>query len=169
MQRQTIIPTLLYLTLVLLTSTVAAAETSDGLGSMLQDYDQIRQALVADSLQGVTAPAASLRTAAASLNANLTSARAGVPAAKLDEVKALLPDVIQAARELEAAETLEAARDAFYALSKPLVRWRQAAGEGPAVVYCAMKKRSWLQPEDEGIGNPYYGEDMSTCGEIVSK
>ena len=169
MQRQTALPNLLFLTLVLLTSTVAAAETGDGLGAVIPDYEQIRQALVADSLDGVAAPASALRETSERLNADLSAARAGVPAAKLDEVKALLPEVIAAAQEIEAAESLEQARDAFYTLSKPLVRWRQAAGEGPAVVYCSMKKRSWLQPGDEGIGNPYYGEEMSACGEIVSK
>jgi len=169
MQRHTTLPNLLFLTLVLLTSTVAVAETGDGLGAVIPDYEQIRLALVADSLDGVAAPASALRETGERLNADLSAARAGVPPAKLDEVKALLPEVIEAARQLETAETLEAARDAFYALSKPLVRWRQVAGEGPAVVYCSMARRSWLQPGDEAISNPYYGEEMATCGEVVSK
>jgi hypothetical protein len=167
MQRWKIVPTLLFLALVLVTPGIATAV--DGLGAVLPDYEQIRQALVADSLAGVAAPAAALRETAESLEADLSAARAGVPAAKLSEVESLLPEVIEAARALETAESLDAARDAFYALSKPLVRWRQAADEGPAVAFCPMAKRSWLQPGDQEIRNPYLGKDMSTCGQIVSK
>jgi hypothetical protein len=167
MQRRKTLPTLLALALGLLIPGVATAE--DGLGAVLPDYEQIRQALVNDSLAGVAAPAASLRETVESLSANLSAARAGVPAAKLSEVESLLPEVIEAARALETAESLDAARDAFYALSKPLVRWRQAAEEGPAVAFCPMAKRSWLQPGDQEIRNPYLGKDMSNCGRIVSK
>lgn len=169
MKRQTTLAILLFLSLVLLTPWAAVADAGGGLEAVMPDYERIREALVADSQTGVAAPAAALRTIAENLKAGLTAARAGVPAEKLGEVEALLPEVIAAARALEDAETLEAARDAFFALTKPLVRWRQAAGEGPAVVFCAMAKRSWLQTDDEGIGNPYYGGEMSTCGEIVSK
>ena len=75
----------------------------------------------------------------------------------------------QIAESLAGATDLEAARDAFHALSKPLVRWRKGAGEGPVVVYCAMKDRSWLQSADDEIGNPYYGQAMARCGEVVAK
>jgi hypothetical protein len=44
-----------------------------------------------------------------------------------------------------------------------------AAGEGPAVLYCSMKKRSWLQPDGETTGNPYYGREMPSCGEVISR
>lgn len=31
-----------------------------------------------------------------------------------------------------------------------------------------VNKRSWLRPSEQEIGNPYYGQKMATCGEIVS-
>ena len=78
-----------------------------------------------------------------------------------------------AAEALTGASDLGTARDAFYALSKPLVRWRaavvasgRAEDELPVVVYCSMAKRSWLQPAGT-IGNPYHGQALAECGEIV--
>jgi hypothetical protein len=84
-----------------------------------------------------------------------------------EDVRDLLPELSEAATALSAATTLDAARDAFYDLSKPLVRWRKAAvGDKLVVAYCPMAKRSWLQPEGE-LGNPYYGQSMLRCGEVV--
>ncbi len=38
--------------------------------------------------------------------------------------------------------------------------------EGTTVVFCPMAKKAWIQPEGE-IGNPYLGQEMPTCGEVV--
>jgi hypothetical protein len=32
-----------------------------------------------------------------------------------------------------------------------------------------MHKKSWLQPAGDEIGNPYAGQSMPKCGEVVSK
>jgi len=154
---------------VLLGFSALAAASGPAFGTVLQPYEKVRQRLVADDLAGVRGPARELAAAIDRLSGDLSAEEAGVPADKLADVKALLPALDQAASKLAAAEDLGAARDAFYALSKPLVRWRQAAGEGPAVVYCSMKKRSWLQSAEDDIGNPYYGQAMAGCGEVVSK
>lgn len=169
MQRFTILSILLSSILAFVTPMTAAASTGEGLALVMPDYEQIRRALAADSTTGISERAAELRKSLESLQADLTADRAGVPADELPEVEALLPQLLEAARTLEKAEGLKASRDAFYALSKPLVRWRQAAGQGPEVVYCSMAKRSWLQPEGEEVGNPYHGEAMGGCGEVVSR
>ena len=151
---------------------VAAADrdTSDaGLQAVFPGYEVARRALADDSLDGVAPAALELQEALESLRTNFSAQRAGVPEEKADEVAALLPEAATAAGQLAAAKDLDAARDALYALTKPLVRWRQAAGEGPAVAYCSMEKRSWLQRPGEAIGNPYSGHQMLTCGEIVSQ
>ncbi len=153
------------LTLVFAASSPAAA--GDSWTTVATRYETIRRALVDDSLAGVPEAAAALRREIESLRGDLTAARTGVEADSLAEVEKLLPEAEAAARELEAAKDLGAARDAFYALTKPLVRWRQAAGTGPDVAYCAMEKRSWLQPAGEVMGNPYLGHEMSACGEVV--
>jgi Protein of unknown function (DUF3347) len=151
-----------------LTLVAAAPATADsGWAAVATHYEQIRQALVSDSLAGVAEPAAALREEIEVVRRDLTAARAGVPADSLEELAGLLPEAAAAAQAVETAADLEAARDAFYALTKLLVRWRQAAGSGPAVAYCSMKKRSWLQPAGEAMGNPYLGKEMAGCGEIV--
>lgn len=154
-------------TMLVVAAAPAAADPA-GFAGLLEDYEAVRQALVADDLAAVRTPAGELAAAIRHLGHHLTAEAAGVPASELEEVRALLPEMERAAAALAAAAHLAAARDAFYALSKPLVRWRQTAGEGPAVVYCSMQKRSWLQPTPETIGNPYYGKKMATCGEVVS-
>jgi len=138
-------------------------------GGVFEHYEAVRQALLHDHMDGVADHARHIRKAAEHLGEKFTANQAGVDSSKAAECRALLPDVEAAAKELEKADRLEAARGAFYALSKPLARWREMArGERPVVVYCAMAKKSWLQPEGE-IGNPYYGQSMARCGEVVSK
>jgi hypothetical protein len=166
MRRTTILAAL---TAAILTLPARATSTSEGFQNVLEPYEAVRRALVHDDLAVAKAPAEALESAIQRIRENPTASAAGVPSEKLGEIEALLPELEEAAGELANATELQPARDAFYALSKALVRWRQAAGEGPAVVYCAMKKRSWLQSDENEIGNPYYGQDMPSCGEVVSK
>lgn len=146
----------------------ATARADEAFDTVMEHYGSIHRALVADDLGAAREPAARLTAAITDLRQRLDVGTAGVTAEHRDKVKALLPELDEAAVALRAAGDLGAARDAFYALTKPLVRWRQTLGAGPAVVYCPMKKRSWLQSADQEIGNPYYGQKMATCGEIVS-
>ena len=167
MKRPTTLVAALAVTL-LATAAVSAAPV-DAFATVVEPYEAVRLALVADDLGAVSAPAAQLAEAVDHLGHHLDAASAGVPHEKLEEVRGLLPELAAAAAGLAVAENLGAAREAFYALSKPLVRWRQAAGTGPEVVYCPMKKRSWLQPAGEKVGNPYYGQEMTSCGNVVAK
>lgn len=114
-------------------------------------YEAIRKALLADSLAGVAGHAAAIQKQAQSAPGTLRQ------------------EIAAAAGKLAAAKDLKTAREAFYGLSKPMVRWREAAGSKSTVVaYCSMNKKSWLQPAGE-IGNPYYGKEMPRCGEVVGK
>ncbi len=145
--------TLVALTLLLTAGPVFStpAPAPAGFDAVLGHYEAVRKALLADTVTGIPGHAAAIGRLAK-----------GAPAE-------LAPKIIEAATRLAAAENLNAARDAFYELSKPMVRWREAAGSKEHVVaYCSMSKRSWLQPKGE-IGNPYYGKAMAKCGEVVSK
>ena len=150
------------LTLVLLTLTgtaLAMASSSEGFGELVKPYESIRLTLVADSTEGIAGEAEAIAEKAKEI-----AAQAATPEA----VKTLLPEIAGAARELAAATDIAAAREAFYELSKALVRYRgEVEGERPAVVYCPMAAKSWLQLEAEEIGNPYYGQSMARCGEVV--
>lgn len=135
--------------------------------AVLEPYEDARAALAEDRLEPAREAGRELhRTLGRIAAGELSAESAGVPADRVAEVRALLPELEPAAEALAGAADLETARDAFYALSKPLVRWRQAAGDGPNVAYCPMAKRSWLQPGEE-IENPYYGPAMLDCGSVV--
>lgn len=72
-----------------------------------------------------------------------------------------------AALILAQEKELNAMREAFKELSKPMAMWAtMSKPEGIYLVYCPMAKGSWLQT-DEVIRNPYHGHEMLHCGEII--
>ena len=147
----------------------ASAVPADQLSVVLGHYEAVRQALLADRTAGAAGHATAIEKAVQDLAAGFAAESAGVPAAKAADTQALLPQVAAAAARLAAAKDLDTARISFGELSKPLVRWREmASGPRPVVVYCSMLKKAWLQPPGE-LGNPYYGQEMPNCGEVVSK
>ncbi len=151
-------------------TSASAAEAAEGTAfdAILQHYEAVRISLVANTTQDVAAHGQEIGGILERLEANWSAERAGVHADQATEARLLLPKLSAAAADLARADTLEAVRDAFYELSKPLVRFRKAAmgDDKPVVAYCSMAKRSWLQPEGE-LGNPYYGPSMPLCGEVV--
>lgn len=156
----------------IVTAGMAAAHEGHGSHSfdhIYDHYETVRLALTEDTLEGVSTEAQAIHEAVETLRAEFTPTAAGIDPAKAEQVEELLPELAEAALALTTAADLEAAREAFYSFSKPLVRYRSAVdGERPAVAYCPMARRSWLQPEGE-IGNPYYGQAMLVCGNLVEK
>ncbi len=135
---------------------------------ILGHYEQIRLSLLNDSVKGVAQHAKAIERRVGRLVSAFDAADAGVKADAAGPVKTLLPELRKRAAQLVLATDLGEARVAFGELSKPLVRYREAvSGDRPVVAYCSMVKRSWLQPKGE-IGNPYGGQQMPHCGEIVS-
>lgn len=107
-------------------------------------YETVRQALLKSSLADAKAGAKTLAAAARG---------------------AKQAEVAKQAEALAAAASLDAARQGFAPLSDSMIRLRAAAkGDKPAVYYCSMVKKSWLQPKGK-IGNPY-DEGMAMCGEL---
>ncbi len=143
--------TLMILALLLTAGPAFSAPAPSGFDAVLGHYEAVRKALLSDTVAGIPGHAAEIAKLAKSAPADLA------------------PQISGAAQKLSAAKDLKTARDAFYELSKPMVRWREAArSKANVVAFCSMTKRSWIQPKGE-IGNPYYGKAMATCGEVVSK
>jgi hypothetical protein len=148
----------------------ASANEPPSLQRLLEVYEQVRLSLLADQLAPVATAAQSLDQLLTELERNPSAAALGAKKGQEAEVIGLLPEMRLASKDLMVADSLATARDAFYALSKPLVRWLHHVDD-PAlgrVAYCPMEKRSWVQPEGE-IGNPYGGQAMPTCGTPVSR
>ena len=116
--------------------------------SLFDRYEAVRQSLLKASVADVQRSAKALADAA---QAEKQSAIAG------------------RAREVSSAATLKAARESFAALSGEMIRFRESqSGDKPAVAYCSMEKKSWLQPNG-AIANPYVDAAMRACGEIKAR
>jgi len=132
-------------------------------------YEAIRQALLHDTMDGVQAHARGLEREAKLVAQRFAPAAAGINEISSEKCQELLPQLANLAAQVAGSEDIGAARAAFCELSKPMVRYREmVSGTRPVVVYCPMAKKSWLQPEGE-IGNPYFGQRMARCGEVVSR
>jgi hypothetical protein len=108
--------------------------------TLFSKYESVRQGLLKEKLADVQSSAKALATAAKD-NA----------------------DVAKAATAVANAKDLKAARDAFGTLSDQMIKVRNAAtGDRPAIGYCPMVNKSWLQAKGE-IGNPY-DKAMEKCG-----
>ncbi len=126
---------------------------ADVVNNLVDPYLRIHASLTKDSTDGVKDNARSIATEAESL---------GGSAIKLRD----------AARALEAAGDLKAARTVFGPLTDALLTY---ANESKMVLppelklaYCPMVKKSWLQ-KGETIANPYYGSEMLTCGDFKKR
>lgn len=151
----------------LVPATFASDDESTAFDQVVEHYEAARLALINDTTDGIAERGRDIKAVLDQLSSKWSPAAAGVGVHAAEEVRDSLPELSEAATALSTATSIEAARDAFYDLSKPLVRWRKAAeGDKPVVAYCSMAKRSWLQPEGE-LGNPYYGQSMLRCGEVV--
>jgi hypothetical protein len=136
----------LVLTTVFVVAAISAAELP---ASLVDPYVRVQAALAADKTDSLKQDAVDLATAAGTL---------GAPAARLAD----------AARQLERAADLKAARAAFGEVSDALVAYAKATGStnpaGVKTAYCPMANKPWLQ-KGEKIQNPYYGTEMLECGE----
>jgi hypothetical protein len=116
---------------------------------VLDNYFQLQNALVKDSLAGVASASGEI-----------------AKSVRTDATKALSAKIAEQADAVAKAKDLEAARNAFKALSESLVDYaNEQKIKGLYVAYCPMAKASWLQT-DKVVLNPYMGKAMPHCGQI---
>lgn len=136
---------------------------------MSSHYDEIRQALLADSTGGVAEHAQALAEKASDLRQNISADLAGVSAHDLQSCVTALQEIESSAVKLAETTNLKSAREELFALTRPMAKYRKLTGDqGTVVAYCSMAQKAWIQPEGE-IGNPYLGQKMPTCGEVVGE
>ena len=159
---------LLVVGLLLIPGVLGAAESS-AYEEVSGHYEAIRLALLGDSLDGVSAHAEAIQQLANNLVDDFSPERAGAAEAEGGKLEAALREIGVAASRLSSAGDLAAARDDFFSLTKPMARYRKLTGStGTVVAYCSMAQKAWIQPEGE-LGNPYMGQKMPRCGEIVGE
>ena len=116
--------------------------------TVIEPYVKIGTALASDRMDGVTANAGEIATAASAL---------GALAFKIDT----------AAAQLTSAADLGDARAKFGVLSEAIDAYMTnqhlTGPDGVRVAFCPMVQKPWLQ-KDGDLRNPYYGSQMLTCG-----
>ena len=147
------------------THTTALAGTSQfdkAMGALMTPYLTIHKVLVSDSIKGVQPQAKKIAKLAKKLNPKTVTGQHKPHYATLPK------KIKEAAEKLAKAKALASARDAFKALSRPLVMWAtMSKAKRIHVLYCDMAKGSWLQ-RDRTVRNPYYGTKMLKCGAVLS-
>ncbi len=116
--------------------------------ALFSKYEDVRKALVEQSLANARTASSALATAAEAAGQ---------------------PELASKAADVSKSADLARARAAFSTLSESMITIRNAAkGSRPAVYYCSMEKKSWLQPKGT-VGNPYVAKSMTGCGELTSE
>jgi Cu(I)/Ag(I) efflux system membrane fusion protein len=149
-------------------SAPARAPVSDGFVASLTPvyaaYLEAQEALAADDLDGFTKAATSLNDALGAVN---RSGLVGEPLAGWRRVASQM-------RVEESLATIDAARARFERMSEGVLdlerRFGHRSGEVLHRAHCPMafdfKGADWLQC-GETINNPYFGDAMLRCGDIV--
>ena len=112
----------------------------------------------------VLAQAAALSDSDKQFLAGYERVRNALAADDLAGAKTAAGDLGDDGAPLAKSSSLKEARIAFEKLSdkaKQLV----AGQSGYYVVNCPMLKKDWVQTSEK-VGNPYYGKEMVSCGEI---
>jgi hypothetical protein len=123
--------------------------------SIVDPYLAIQGALADDSTDGnlIRANAGNIAVAATAL---------GAPAMKIDTAALQLSAAAEADRP-----DLENVREKFGLLSEAIDTYmtglKLTPPEGVRVAFCPMVSKPWMQKGDT-LANPYYGKEMSTCG-----
>ena len=118
--------------------------------ALMQPYLKLHILLTTDKTEGLAPAASAIQAAAAALGKDAEG-------------------MVEQAKKLGAAKTLEAARAAFGELSVALVAYSDKTNHTlPAdlhIAYCPMVDKPWVQT-GKLIQNPYYGTEMISCGSI---
>lgn len=149
--------------------TMAEATEATPYRSMVSDYEAIRRALLSDSMDGVENSATALKSKAMALQKKLTAEIAGVSVDEVESLEEILRAIEASAERLAEQADVDRAREEFFVLTKPMARYRKLTGDPDTLVaYCSMSQKAWVQPKGE-LGNPYMGQKMPRCGEVVGE
>ncbi|MGO4291905.1 DUF3347 domain-containing protein [Chitinophaga sp. RAB17] len=132
------------------------------LSPLLSHYYQIKDALISSNATAVAAQADEFAKAAASVD--MTSMPAATHTAYMPLSEKLLADAkaMSGTKDIsKQREYFKTFSDNFYLLAKAVPLSAQPVYQE----YCPMKKAYWLSSSN-AIKNPYYGNQMLTCGKV---
>jgi hypothetical protein len=159
---KTLKPVLFSILLLILNYAHAYSTTKNDANNILNAYYELKNALVKGTATTVNAKAKDLITALTSFSATQLTAKEKAAWSKY-------ADKLQFdARHISESADIAHQREHFASLSLNMFEVVKSLKFNTAVVYrqyCPMKKSYWLS-ESSAIENPYYGNQMLTCGEV---
>jgi hypothetical protein len=151
---------------IILFATIANAQTNTGIKKVLSAYIQLKDALVKSD--GTTSSNASKTLLTAIQEVNMSELNNDTHTQWMKVVNDLRED----AEHISETKEITHQRDHFMSLSKNLYAVLKVSKSETPVYYqfCPMankgKGANWLSLENK-IKNPYYGNQMLTCGKVV--
>jgi Cu(I)/Ag(I) efflux system membrane fusion protein len=143
-------------------SAFAGTEKFDAqMQKVVEPYLKIQELLALDSTNGVAELAKKIVAASKKLDTKTITGE------HANHFTSIPSDLNRAAEELSKAKDLKSARAHFKEISQALAVWAGVSKPKDInVMYCPMAKANWLQKESK-VHNPYYGQEMLSCGKIV--
>lgn len=132
------------------------------IGASLTTYYRLKNSLVADNAEIASQRADELLKTFAAVDSSKMTAQQKTLWEKLEKLLSL------DSRHIRDNKELKHQREHFMKLSNNMYAlvFNFKANETEAyLIYCPMKKASWLSDSKE-IKNPYYGEKMNDCGSV---
>ena len=157
---------LLMATAIILFATIANGQTNTGIKKVLNAYIQLKDALVKSDALNASTSAKALLTSIEAVNMS------EMTAASHTQWMKVLNDLKEDSAHINETKELTHQRDHFMSLSKNLYTVFKVSNLGVPVYYqlCPMankgKGANWMSL-DVKINNPYYGNQMLTCGKVV--
>ena len=157
---------LLMATAIILFATIANAQTNTGINKVLSAYIQLKDALVKSDGTSSSNASKTLLTAIQEVNMSELNTETHTQWMKV------VNDLKEDAEHISETKEITHQRDHFMSLSKNLYAVIKVSKSETPIYYqfCPMankgKGANWLSLENK-IKNPYYGNQMLTCGKVV--
>ena len=157
---------LLMATAITLFATIANGQTNTGVNKVLNAYIQLKDALVKSDGTSSFGASKALLTAIQEVNMSELNADTHTQWMKV------VDDLKEDAEHISETKEITHQRDHFMSLSKNLFTVLKVSKSETPIYYqfCPMankgKGANWLSLENK-IKNPYYGNQMLTCGKVV--
>jgi hypothetical protein len=156
---------LLMATAIILFATIANGQTNTSINKVLNAYIQLKDALVKSDGASSSSASKTLLTSIQEVNMNELNTETHTQWMKV------LNDLKEDAEHISETKEITHQRDHFMSLSKNLYAVIKVSKSETPIYYqfCPMankgKGANWLSLENK-IKNPYYGNQMLTCGKV---
>ena len=157
---------LLMATAIILFATIANGQTNTGINKVLNAYIQLKDALVKSDGTNSSSASKTLLTAIQEVNMSELNTETHTQWMKV------VNDLKEDAEHISETKEITRQRDYFMSLSKNLYALLKVSKSETTIYYqfCPMankgKGANWLSLENK-VKNPYYGNQMLTCGKVV--